>query len=123
MSFYCHAKKEVVSGETMVLVPTAIRKTSYTGFFVKKGRGEEKPVRVTNGFSEGWEIVEEVAVCKSEEENFKKSHEPKVLSDVKKVNFYKPRKKVVEKVEEPPSYDRDFEYEKESPVINKIEEF
>jgi hypothetical protein len=96
MSFYCHASKRVVSGETMVLVPTVIREVEYSGFFIKKGRGDEEPRKIYTGSSIGWEIVEEVPVCKSKEEEFLKDFKPRTVAK-RKVEFYKPRKKTVEK--------------------------
>ena len=92
MSFYCHATKDMVSGESRVLVPVAVRKVKYVGTMTRKNRNSDKPIVIYTGDSEGWEVSKEVPVCASKAEKFAEENPP-VQDGAKEVTFYKKKKR------------------------------
>lgn len=99
--FYCHASKENVGNEVMVLVPTKIRKVTYIGIYKTDPRAK---VQLDNVITEGWEIVQEVPVCFSKAKAFRETCTPEIV-DTKIVEYTKPfKKKKFEKFSFKPDY-------------------
>lgn len=88
MSYWCHATQEVVIGEPRALVPTKIRKVIYIAQTKLDDRSDYLQFASQ---SEGWEIVEEVAVKRSSADIFAQLHPPVVVGE-KEVRFILPRK-------------------------------
>ena len=93
--FYCHASKEMVSGEGQVLVPVQIRKVQYIGTVRVPPRVKVVPEPV---ITEGWEIVKEVPVAFSKATSFIAQNRPEIVKE-KIVNYIKPYKKIIHKIE------------------------
>ena len=87
MGFLCHATNEVVTNETRVLIPIKIRKVVYIAQMKTDQKSEYLQFA---GQSEGWEIVQEVAVRKSKADEFALTCAPEVVGE-KEVRFLKPR--------------------------------
>jgi hypothetical protein len=109
MSFTCYATKKVVENEPMVLVPIVVRKVKYIGFVTKKSYHDEEPKKFITGESIGFEIVKEVPVAQSEVDQFLVGFKPEERGE-KVLEFYRPRKKVVEEKKDYRDYDRDPKY-------------
>lgn len=87
MSYLCHATNEIVSGEPRVLIPTKIRKVIYIAQTKPDPRSDYLQFV---GQTEGWEIVQEVAVRQSKEAEYNSIHRPEIVGQ-KEVYYMKPR--------------------------------
>lgn len=89
MSFFCHARNDIVIGQKMVLVPIAIRKVYYTA--LKEQSRDSDYGEFVLGRTEGWEVAEEVPVARDAAAQFAESHPPEIVM-TKEVKFIVPKK-------------------------------